>query len=161
MWAWHWAQPTVRPSQAVAVVLPGTAELARSNLALPMSPLLGECFAGARRVFERAWGCHNLEVPLSAVCRTEPFAWFACHLLANLPRFHAVYNATVHDYRRQHGLPGQRIRLAQVALDLSPQQAMGLPRWLRVDGGFHRESLLTVPGPVLPYCSENVVMVMV
>ena len=28
---------------------------------------LGECFAAARRTFERAWGCHNLEVPLSSL----------------------------------------------------------------------------------------------
>src|SRR5262249_8841027 len=65
--------------------------------------LAGEGFAAAGRSLERAWGCHHLEVPLSALCRTAPFAWFACHLLAELPRFHAVYNAAVHDYRvRNH-----------------------------------------------------------
>jgi hypothetical protein len=68
------------------------------------TPLLGERFAAARRTFERRWGCHNLEVPVSRVCRTEPFAWFACHLLADLPRFHAVYNAGVQDYRRRYGI---------------------------------------------------------
>ena len=52
--------------------------------------LLGDCFAAARRTCERRWGCHNLEVPVSVLCRTEPFAWFACHLLAELPRFHAA-----------------------------------------------------------------------
>ncbi len=66
--------------------------------------LLGERLAAARRVWERRWGCHNLEVPVSALCRTEPFAWFACHLLAGLPRFHAVYNECVHDYRRRYGI---------------------------------------------------------
>jgi hypothetical protein len=68
------------------------------------TPLLGTCFAGARRTFERRWGCHNLEVTVSALCRTEPFAWFACHLLSDLPRFQAVYNDCVHDYRRRHGI---------------------------------------------------------
>jgi hypothetical protein len=68
------------------------------------SPLLGECFAAARRTFERDWGCHNLEVPLSTLCRTEPFAWFVCHLLAHLPHFHHHYNAIVADYRRRHGI---------------------------------------------------------
>jgi hypothetical protein len=38
------------------------------------------------------------------VCRTEPFAWFACHLLEQLPRLHALYNGSVRDYRRQNGL---------------------------------------------------------
>jgi hypothetical protein len=68
------------------------------------TPLLGERFASARRAFERRWGCHNLEVPVSRVCRTEPFAWFACHLLAHLPRFHALYNDAVREYRRAHGI---------------------------------------------------------
>jgi hypothetical protein len=68
------------------------------------TPLLGECFAAARRTYERRWGCHNLELPVSALCQTEPFAWFACHLLTELPRFHADYNAGVHDYRKRHGI---------------------------------------------------------
>jgi hypothetical protein len=66
--------------------------------------LLGERLVAARRAWERRWGCHNLEVPVSRLSRTEPFAWFACHLLAELPRFHAVYNGSVHDYRRAHGI---------------------------------------------------------
>jgi hypothetical protein len=68
------------------------------------TPLLGERLASARRTFERAWGCANLELPVSRLCRTEPFAWFACHLLANLHRFHEIYNASLNDYRRIHGL---------------------------------------------------------
>jgi hypothetical protein len=68
------------------------------------TPILGECFAAARRTFERDWGCHNLEVPLSAVCRTEAFAWFACDLLARLPDFRDLYNAVVADYRLRNGI---------------------------------------------------------
>jgi hypothetical protein len=68
------------------------------------TPLLGERLAGARRELERRWGCHNFEVPVSRLCRTEPFAWFAGGLLADLPRFHALYNEVVHDYRRRHDL---------------------------------------------------------
>jgi hypothetical protein len=68
------------------------------------TPLLGERLAAARRALERSWGCDNFEVPLSAVCRTEAFAWFACHILIHLPDFHQTYNAAVHDYRRQHGI---------------------------------------------------------
>lgn len=64
----------------------------------------GESFAAARRALERRWGCHNLEVPLSQICRTPAFASFACHLLGELPRFQALYNETVRDYRRRHGL---------------------------------------------------------
>jgi hypothetical protein len=66
--------------------------------------LLGERFAAARRTWERRWGCHNFEVPVSRVCQTEAFAWFACHLLAELPRFHAIYNDCVRAHRRAHGI---------------------------------------------------------
>ncbi len=66
--------------------------------------LLGESFASARRGLERSWGCHNLEVPLSTLCRSEPFGWFAVSLLAELPRFAAVYNAAVQDYRARNGI---------------------------------------------------------
>lgn len=68
------------------------------------TPLLGERLARARRAWERRWGAHAWEVPLSRVCRTEPFARFACHLLANMPRLHADYNGAVHDYRVAHGI---------------------------------------------------------
>jgi hypothetical protein len=66
--------------------------------------LLGERLAAARRTLERRWGCRNLEVPLSALCRTESFAWFACHLLFHLPNFHQTYNDAVQDHRRRHGI---------------------------------------------------------
>ena len=62
------------------------------------------------------WKCRS-----ALLCRTEPFAWFACHLLADLPRFHAIYNDGVHEYRAalRHPQPqssgagsGRRGRLA-------------------------------------------------
>jgi hypothetical protein len=72
--------------------------------------LPGGAFTAARRCLERNWGCDNLEVPLSWVCRTEPFAWFACHLVSELPRFREAYNAAVRAYRlcnriRSHNHP--------------------------------------------------------
>jgi hypothetical protein len=66
--------------------------------------LLGDRLAAARRAIERRWRCNNLEVPVSAVCQTEPYAQFASDLLLNLPRFHAAYNDSVHDYRARYGL---------------------------------------------------------
>jgi hypothetical protein len=79
--------------------------------------LLGERFAAARRTFERRWGCHNLELPISQLCRTTAFAWFACHLLANLLSFHSIYNACVHDYRRRHGIRSRRHPVPDLAVD--------------------------------------------
>jgi hypothetical protein len=70
------------------------------------TPILGDCLAAARRAWERRWGCHNLEVPLSLVCQTEAFAWFACSILAGLPRFVTLHNSIVKAYRAAHGIRG-------------------------------------------------------
>ncbi len=61
---------------------------------------LGECFSQARHLQEGRWGATTLELPQSRVCELETFAWFTCHLLAELPRVHAEYNGAVADYRR-------------------------------------------------------------
>jgi hypothetical protein len=80
-------------------------------------PHPGACFAAARRRRERRWGCHNLEVPLSRLCATPPFAWFACHLLTELPRFHALHNERVHAYRRRHGIRSRNHPVPDLARD--------------------------------------------
>ncbi len=79
--------------------------------------LLGECFAAARRSLERRWGCHNLEVPLRALCRTESFARFAAQLLCDLPRFQAAYNECVHAYRRANRIKSRNHPVPDLAAD--------------------------------------------
>jgi hypothetical protein len=59
-----------------------------------------ECLTAARHSVEAAWGLHNLELPMSALCESEPLLWFAGHLLAQLPRFVETYNAVLAEYRR-------------------------------------------------------------
>ena len=81
------------------------------------TPLLGECFAAARRALERRWDCHNLEVPLSALCRTSSFARFAAQLLNELPRFHATYNDSVHAYRRANRIRSRNHPVPDLAAD--------------------------------------------
>ena len=65
---------------------------------------VGLRFALARREVEAEWGIHNWEVPLSEVCETEAFGWFAAHLLAHLPRFQATHNAALDRYRTAYGI---------------------------------------------------------
>lgn len=65
---------------------------------------LGACLAQARHQLEGQWGSHTLEIPQSRVCDQESFAWFACHLLAQLPRLRTVYNEVVGEYRQAHGI---------------------------------------------------------
>jgi hypothetical protein len=61
---------------------------------------LGACLAQSRHELEGRWGLRTLEIPTSRVCRSEPFAWFVAHLLANLDRLRRMHNEIVHEYRR-------------------------------------------------------------
>ena len=61
---------------------------------------LGEGLTAARHRLERRWGLKNLELPVSRLCRTDSFLWFASHLLAQLPRFRRIHNEVLSDYRR-------------------------------------------------------------
>ncbi len=60
---------------------------------------VGERFARGRRLIEEEWGVRNWDVPLSTICETDAFLWFASHLLAQLPRFQAVHNQALKEYR--------------------------------------------------------------
>jgi hypothetical protein len=110
---------------------------------LPQTPLLGERFARGRRSLERSWGCHNLEVPVSRVCATEAFAHFACHLLTELPRFHALYNATVLGYRRRHGIRSRNHPVPDLAAE---DGWLEMPFWAWRAGQARRKRLLARPG---------------
>ena len=65
---------------------------------------LGLRLAVARRSLEADWGVRNLEVPISTICQTEGFLWFACHLLAQLPWFQEIHNQTLVEYRAAYGI---------------------------------------------------------
>jgi hypothetical protein len=66
---------------------------------MPGRDRVGRRFARARRAVEAEWGVANFEVPLGELCETDAFLWFACHLLADLPRFQAVQAGALADYR--------------------------------------------------------------
>lgn len=63
---------------------------------------VGPRFAQARRLIEGELGVHNLEIPISQVCETEGFLWFATHILAHLNRFQEVHNHALATYRALH-----------------------------------------------------------
>ena len=63
---------------------------------------LGASMADARHELEGCWGLQTLEIPQSWVCESEPFRWFAVHLLAQAEGFSQVYNEVVGEYRRAH-----------------------------------------------------------
>jgi hypothetical protein len=81
----------------------------------PETAVLGTRFSLARRETEAAWGISNLEVPLSEVCQTDGFFWFASHILAQLPRYQQVYNDALMEYRAAHGIRSKNHPVAALA----------------------------------------------
>jgi hypothetical protein len=55
--------------------------------------------AQARHALEGEIGLRTLELPLSVVCRGEPFAAFALSIISDAARFQSVYNAAAIEYR--------------------------------------------------------------
>ena len=57
----------------------------------------------------------NLELPLSTICESDSFLWFASHLLAQLPRYRRVHNAALGEYRAAHGIRSRNHPVAALA----------------------------------------------
>jgi len=94
------------------------------------SPNLGRCLAEARHRLEGRWGQNTWEVPLSTVCQTPSFARFACHLLAHLPRFREIHNASLREYRRVNHVRSHSHPVPDLERDGAWQEA---PFWLWSD----------------------------
>jgi hypothetical protein len=60
---------------------------------------LGELFSTMRRQAEADMGCVNWELPVSWLVKTGLFADFVEQIEADLPRFQAVYNNAIQNYR--------------------------------------------------------------
>ena len=78
---------------------------------------LPECLTALRHGIETEWSHHQLELPMSRLCQSDPFLWAASHLLAHLPRFVGVYNEVLAEYRalyriksRNHPVPALETR---------------------------------------------------
>lgn len=80
-------------------------------------PTLGLALAEARHRLEADWGLNTLELPLSELCDQNEFRWFACHLLAHLPRFCHVHNEALHQYREVHRLRSRSHPVPDLAIE--------------------------------------------
>lgn len=60
---------------------------------------LADCLSAGRINTEWNWGEGNLELPLSTLCGTEAFLWFAVDLLSRADEFRETYNAALNGYR--------------------------------------------------------------
>lgn len=104
--------------------------------------LLGERLVAGRRAWERRWECHNLELPISRLCRTEAFARFTIALLDRLPEFHAAYNDCVRAYRRRHRIRSVNHPVPNLQRDGDWLEA---PFWAWQAGGQRRRRLFVRP----------------
>lgn len=94
-------------------------------------PLFSAAVANARRAFEARWDGGNLE---SDARLMAPELRFVPHVLLDLPRFHAVYNECVREYRRRHHLRSRSHPVPELAAESDWLEA---PLWW-VDNSGHR-----------------------
>jgi hypothetical protein len=104
-----------------------------------ISPRLCDCLSAARHRRERRWGLSNLELPISRLCQTDPFLWFASHILAHLPRFQECHNRVLEAYRRLNGV---RSRNHPVPRLREQQGWLEAPFWVWRAGEANRRGVL-------------------
>jgi hypothetical protein len=107
------------------------------------TPILGEIVAGTRRFWERRWGCQNLEIPLGRMCATNAFQRFARHIISDLPRFHAIYNECVAEYRRRYYIRSRNHPVPDLHRD---GNALEAPFWTVRKGDARRSRLMVRSG---------------
>lgn len=101
-------------------------------------------FVAARHGLEAGWGVVNAELPLSLACETEAFLWFVSHILAHLPRFQSIHNASLDAYRRQFKIRSRHHPVADLHAEGPWLEA---PFWVwRQRGGTRRRALYARQG---------------
>ncbi|MEN6405411.1 MAG: glycosyltransferase family 2 protein [Thermoguttaceae bacterium] len=79
---------------------------------------LGACLAQARHQLEASlWDARTLETPQSAMCSGRAFGWFLADLLNRLPKFHAIYNQALREYRHVYRVRSHSHPAAELAAD--------------------------------------------
>lgn len=97
----------------------------------------------ARRQLEGNWGVRNLEIPLSQICQSESFLWFAAHLLAQLPTFQDIHNQALAEYRQTYRI---RSRNHPVSALSKTGDWLEAPFWIWRQGDPRRRALLVCTG---------------
>ncbi|MGE3314223.1 MAG: hypothetical protein AB7O26_03830 [Planctomycetaceae bacterium] len=108
---------------------------------LDHSPFLRDALTAARSRMERRWGATNLELPLSQLCETEPFLWFASHLFATLPQFREIYNAVLLEYRNVNHVRSKNHPVPELR---SQEGWLEAPFWIWREGDRLRKRLMVL-----------------
>ena len=85
--------------------------------ALKRQENIGQALAQFRHRIERKLGLKTLELPLSSICDSEPFWWFASSLLNRVSEFAAAYNKALEEYRQAHRIRNQAQPLPDLKSD--------------------------------------------
>lgn len=67
---------------------------------MKISNRLADCLVAARHTQEQRWGIENLELPISRLCQTSPFLWFASYLFKFAEQFRVTHNEVLGEYRK-------------------------------------------------------------
>jgi len=103
------------------------------------SDSLRDCLTAARQTAEHHWGLQNLEVPLSWICTSEPFLWFAAGILNDLPRFVEIHNTVLHEFRQVNRIRSQTHPVPELAVHTRWLES---PFWVWRQGDARRKRLL-------------------
>ena len=104
--------------------------------------LLSHRLTAFRRSVEDRWGLSNLEVPIGAVCESEPFLWFAGHLIAHTARLREDHNAALDAYREANGVRAENRPVPPLA---RVGEAAELPFWVWTDDDPTRRRVFVRP----------------
>lgn len=89
----------------------------RAVAAAGVTDRLGLRLAAMRRAREAEWGARNAELPISGVCESDAFLWFASHLLAHADRFRSVHNDALGRYRAAARIRSRNHPVPDLAVD--------------------------------------------
>ena len=83
--------------------------------------------AAARHSMEQGDENQTFEIPLSRVCDTDSFVFFATHLIQNAREFQVVYNEALAEYRNWHRIRSQSHPVPELR---SRDDFVEIPFWL-------------------------------
>ncbi|HEX6986011.1 MAG TPA: hypothetical protein VF170_11580, partial [Planctomycetaceae bacterium] len=86
-------------------------------------------------------GLHNLELPMSRLCESDPFLWVAGHVLAQLPGFVDVYNGVLREYRRLYRLKSRNHPVPPLE---QRDEWLEAPFWVWRDDAPHRRRVFAM-----------------
>lgn len=104
-----------------------------------VSDRLADCLSAARHELESRWGIHNLELPISRMCETGPFLWFACYLFKNAAPFRKIHNEVLAEYRKVNRVRSKTHPVPELS---ESEGWIETPFWVWQAGATRRHQLL-------------------